>query len=68
MAANCLTSAEAAAVNKICEARAKGNRIWYPLDRGTYFGDNNFTFDGLDGAPPLPLAAIQFECDEIDQG
>jgi hypothetical protein len=61
---NCvpLTSAEAAAVDKLWDGprNQRGNRIWFPLDRGTSFG-------GLDGPSPFPLGQIQFEWNEIDQ-
>ena len=48
-------------------AQPTGNRIWYLLDRVTYFGDQNFTFDGLNGTPPFPCGATQFEWDEMDR-
>jgi Tannase and feruloyl esterase len=61
---NCvpLTSAEAAAVDKLWDGprNQRGNRIWFPLDRGTSFG-------GLDGTSPFPLGVVQFEWNEIDQ-
>jgi hypothetical protein len=61
---NCvpLTSAEAAAVDKTWDGprNQRGNRIWFPLDRGT-------SFAGLDGPSPFPLGQIQFEWNEIDQ-
>ena len=58
----CLTQAEATAVNKIWDGprNQQGNRIWFPLDRGT-------SFSGLDGPSPFPLGPIQFEWNEIDQ-
>jgi hypothetical protein len=61
-APNCLTSAEATAVNKLWDGprNQQGNRIWFPLDRGT-------SFSGLDGPSPFPLGQIQFEWNEIDQ-
>jgi hypothetical protein len=60
-AANCLTTAEAAAVNKIWDGprNTKGDRIWFPLDRGTDFGI-------LDGPVPFGLGVVQFEWDEKD--
>ena len=59
---DCLTAAEATAVNKLWDGprNQRGNRIWFPLDRGTSFG-------GLDGPSPFPLGVIQFEWNEIDQ-
>jgi hypothetical protein len=61
-APNCLTPAEATAVNKLWDGPRNqlGNRIWFPLDRGTDFG-------GLDGPSPFPLGVIQFAWNEIDQ-
>ena len=52
----CLTSAEAAAVNKIWDGprNRKGNRIWFGLDRGS-------DFPILDGLTPFPLGVTQFE-------
>src|SRR5262249_57285740 len=57
-----LTSAEAAAGDKLWDGprNQRGNRIWFPLDRGT-------SFAGLDGPSPFPLGQIQFEWNEIDQ-
>jgi hypothetical protein len=61
-APNCLTPAEATAVNKLWDGprNQRSNRIWFPLDRGTSFG-------GLDGTSPFPLGVVQFEWNEIDQ-
>jgi len=61
-AANCLTAAEADAVDRIWDGprNAKGERIWFGLDRGT-------DFSGLDGTPVFPFVQIQFEWDEKDQ-
>jgi len=58
---NCLTNSEAAAVNKIWDGprNKKGNRIWFPLDRGT-------DFSILDGPAPFQLGVIQFEWNEKD--
>ena len=58
----CLTTSEAAAVNKIWDGprNAKGDRIWFPLDRGS-------DFSILDGPAPFALGVIQFEWDEIDR-
>ena len=60
-APNCLTSAEAQAVNRIWDGprNTHGTRIWYGLDRGT-------DFSGLDGSPVFPFVQIQFEWDEKD--
>jgi hypothetical protein len=58
---NCLTTSEAAAVNKIWDGprNEKGNRIWFPLDRGT-------DFSILNGPAPFQLGVIQFEWNEKD--
>ena len=58
---NCLTAAEATAVNKIWDGprNEKGNRIWFPLDRGT-------DFSILNGPAPFQLGVVQFEWDEKD--
>jgi hypothetical protein len=60
-APNCLTSAEAQAVNRIWDGprNTHGTRIWYGLDRGT-------DFRGLDDSPVFPFVQIQFEWDEKD--
>ena len=60
---DCLTSAEAAAVNKIWDGprNKHGYRIWFPLDRGTDFAI-------LDGPAPFQLGVVQFEWDEKDPG
>lgn len=60
-ATNCLTEAEAAAIDAIWDGprNAKGNRIWFPLDRGT-------NLSGLNGAP-FPLGVTQFHWDEHDR-
>ncbi len=48
--ANCLTPAEASAVDKIWEGPSKqGKRLWFGLERGT-------TFVGLDGANPFSIS------------
>src|SRR5262249_7559460 len=56
---NCLTAAEAQAVDKIWDGprNEKGNKIWFGLDRGT-------AFNILDGTAPFFLGVIQFEWDE----
>ena len=60
-APNCLTSAEAEAVNLIWDGprNTHDTRIWYGLDRGT-------DFRGFDGSPVFPFVQIQFEWDEKD--
>jgi hypothetical protein len=60
---NCLTSAEANAVDQIWDGprNARHNRIWFPLDRGT-------DFSALDGVPPFVLGVIQFHWDEHNRG
>ena len=57
----CLTTSEAAAVNKIWDGprNAKGDRIWFPLDRGS-------DFNILNGPAPFALGVIQFEWNEMD--
>jgi len=62
-AANCLTAAEAAAIDRIWDGprNADGDRIWFGLDRGT-------ALSGLDGAAPFPLGVTQFHWDEHDLG
>ena len=61
-APSCLTTSEAAAVNKIWDGprNAKGDRIWFPLDRGS-------DFSILDGPAPFALGVIQFEWNEMDR-
>jgi len=58
-ATNCLTAAEAQAVNKIWDGprNRKANRIWFGLDRGT-------DFSILDGTAPFALGVTQFHWDE----
>jgi hypothetical protein len=60
-AQNCLTSAEAAAVDKIWDGprNAKGDKIWFGLDPGS-------DFPILDGAAPFALGVTQFQWDEHD--
>jgi hypothetical protein len=57
-APNCLTPAEANAVNVMWDGPRNdaGNRIWFPIDRGT-----DFTF--WDGNVPFGLAPVQFGWD-----
>jgi len=56
---NCLTLAEAQAVDKIWDGprNSKQNKIWFGLDRGT-------SFAGLDGAAAFFLGVTQFHWDE----
>ena len=58
---NCLTSKEADAVNAMWDGPRNdiGNRIWFPIDRGTDF---NF----WDGNVPFGLAPVQFGWDLAD--
>jgi len=58
-AQNCLSPAEAAAVDKIWDGprNGKNNKIWFGLDRGT-------DFSGLDGPTAFPLGVTQFHWDE----
>jgi hypothetical protein len=60
-APNCLTDAEATAVNAIWDGprTERGDRIWFPLDRGTDFAI-------LDGPAPFQLGVVQFEWNEKD--
>ena len=55
---NCLTTTEANAVNVMWDGprNASGNRIWFPIDRGT-----DFSF--WDGNVPFALAPVQFGWD-----
>jgi len=60
-AQNCLTQAEAEAIDKIWDGprNSKGRKIWFGLDRGTAFG-------GLNGANAFALGVTQFHWDEHD--
>jgi hypothetical protein len=62
-AANCLTPQEAAAINKIWDGprNAKGNKIWFGLERGTPQG-----FFGLNGNAPFALGVTQFHWNTHD--
>jgi hypothetical protein len=64
-ASNCLTPAEAQAVDLIWDGprNADGNRIWFGLDRGTNIG----TGFALNSAFPFPLGVTQFHWDEHDR-
>jgi hypothetical protein len=57
-ASSCLTPAEANAVNTMWDGprNNSGNRIWFPIDRGT-------DFSGWDGNVPFGLAPVQFGWD-----
>jgi hypothetical protein len=61
-AQNCLTAAEAEAVDKIWDGprNERKNKIWFGLDRGT-------DFSILDGTTPFPLGVTQFHWDEHDR-
>ena len=61
-AENCLTSAEAEAINRIWDGprNRKGNKIWFGLDRGTALG-------ALNGPFPFFLGVIQFHWNVHDR-
>jgi hypothetical protein len=61
-AANCLTPAEAEAIDLIWDGprNARGNKIWFGLDRGT-------NLSGLNGTNPFGLGVTQFHWDEHDR-
>ena len=62
-ATNCLTAAEAAAIDKIWDGPRNldsGNKIWFGLDRGT-------NLSGLNGTNPFGLGVTQFHWDEHDR-
>jgi|SRR5579864_7710787 len=58
-AANCLTPEEAKAIDRIWDGprNAKGDRIWFGLDRGTALG-------ALNGTNPFGLGVTEFHWDE----
>jgi len=60
--ANCLTVAEAQAIDKIWDGprNLRGNKIWFGLDRGTSLG-------GLNGTFPFFLGVVQFHWNEHDR-
>jgi Tannase and feruloyl esterase len=60
-AANCLTAAEADAIDLIWDGprNAKGKQIWFGLDRGT-------NLSGLNGTNPFALGVTQFHWDTHD--
>lgn len=64
-ASNCLTPREAQAIDMIWDGprNAKGNKIWFGLDRGS----NLATGLALDGPRPFPLSVMQFHWDEHDR-
>ncbi len=59
--ANCLTAAEAQAVDRIWDGprNAAGDRVWYGIDRGTAFA--------LSAARPFALGVTQFHWDTHDR-
>ena len=61
-ASNCLTPAEALAIDKIWDGprNAKGNKVWFGLDRGT-------SLPALNGNTPFALGVTQFHWDEHDR-
>jgi hypothetical protein len=61
-ATNCLTDAEAAAIDKIWDGprNDKGQRVWFPLDRGT-------SLPALNGTAPFFLGVTQFHWNEHDR-
>jgi hypothetical protein len=61
-AANCLTLAEAEAIDRIWDGprNARGNKIWFGLDRGT-------DLSALNGANPFFLGVVQFHWNEHDR-
>ncbi len=61
-ASNCLTPAEALAIDKIWDGprNAKGNKVWFGLDRGT-------SIPALNGNNPFALGVTQFHWDEHDR-
>jgi hypothetical protein len=64
-ATNCLTEQEAKAIDFIWDGprNAKGEKIWFGLDRGSDFV-GPFPGFGLDGPEPWFLGVIQFQWDE----
>jgi hypothetical protein len=58
-ATNCLTQAEAEAIDMIWDgpSNARGEKIWFGLDRGTALGS-------LNGTNPFTLGVTQFQWDE----
>jgi hypothetical protein len=70
-AANCLTPAEAEAIDKIWDGprNAKGSKVWFGLDRGTQLGGSCSPFGcfSLNGTTPFFLGVTQFHWDEHDR-
>lgn len=64
-ASNCLTPAEAQAIDLIWDGprNANGNKIWFGLDRGTTLGG----FFSLNGPVPFFLGVVQFHWNEHDR-
>jgi len=64
-ASDCLTAREAAAIDRIWDGprNAKGNKIWFGLDRGTDLGVGF----GLNSKMAFPLGVTQFHWDEHDR-
>src|SRR6185295_1109152 len=58
-AANCLTAAEADAIDRIWDGprNPDGNKVWFGIDRGT-------VVQALSGANPFALGVTQFHWDE----
>ena len=61
-AANCLSAAEAQAIDLIWDGprNGRGNKIWFGLDRGT-------SLPALNGTAPFFLGVTQFHWDEHDR-
>jgi hypothetical protein len=61
-AANCLTLQEADAIDRIWDGprNARGNKIWFGLDRGT-------SLPALNGTNPFSLGVTQFHWNEHDR-
>ncbi len=59
---NCLTHAEARAINLIWDGprNERGDKIWFGLDRGS-------DFSGLDGPVPFPIPVTQLHWSERDR-
>ncbi|MFZ1909832.1 MAG: tannase/feruloyl esterase family alpha/beta hydrolase [Burkholderiales bacterium] len=60
-ATNCLTTQEAQAIDMIWDGprNARGNKVWFGLDRGT-------SLPSLNGTTPFSLGVTQFHWDEHD--
>lgn len=72
-AENCLTPAEAQAIDKIWDGprNTKGQKIWFGLDRGTQLGGACIpglpVCFSLNGTFPFPLGVTQFHWDKHDR-